>query len=367
MPRVKHPSSGTVATVGGVQIRKKTGKRSLYARYTDSSGVRRETPLGTMMLAEARVKARQIDLDMKSSTAREVTGTDMTFGEFADRFIESYSGWSKDTKERNRIYFVANFKDQWGTQRLDSITASDVQKWVSALLTKGNARSKGRPLSPNSVNLHRCFLSSMFRTAVEWGLVGSNPVATVKRVRVQEQPPDPLTIGELNRLLQHLPDYAAWAVRVMAYTGMRRSEAFGLVWGDVDLDNGITVRNTKTSKFRVIPIIDELMSELQKRKGKAADPVVPGPDGKRLADLRVSLSQASEKAGIPHVHHHRLRHTFATILRDSGAPLDRIQALLGHSTMAMTLRYARSNPTQLRSAMDSFSNSLKLHQESGNQ
>lgn len=363
MPRVKRPSSGTAAVEGQVKIRSHAGTKNLYARYVDADGVRREVALGTQLLAEARVKAREIDAYLKAGVKKETRPQSITFAEFADRFVESYSGWSEATKLRNGPYFVANFCDQWGKRQLNSITTGEIQQWVSSLLVRGNKRSQGRPLSPNSVNLHRCFLSSMFRTAVEWGMIESNPVAPVKRIRVQEQPPDPLTLDELDRLLEHLPDYAAWAVRVMAYTGMRRGEAFGLVWRDVDLVNGITVRNTKTAKFRVIPIIDELKEELRRRQGNASDPVVPGPDGKPLADLRVSLAQASEKAGIPRVHHHRLRHTFATILRDSGAPLDRIQALLGHSTMAMTLRYARSNPTQLQGAMDAFSGSLRRHRE----
>ena len=47
---------------------------------------------------------------------------------------------------------------------------------------------------------------------------------------------------------------------------------------------------------------------------------------------------------------HMLRHTFATLLRDKGVPLDRIMEALGHSSMDMVLRYAKARPQQLKEA-----------------
>jgi len=56
------------------------------------------------------------------------------------------------------------------------------------------------------------------------------------------------------------------------------------------------------------------------------------------------------QVGIGHVHMHMLRHTFATLMRDEGVPLDRIMEALGHSSMDMVLRYAKARPQQLKEA-----------------
>ena len=67
--------------------------------------------------------------------------------------------------------------------------------------------------------------------------------------------------------------------------------------------------------------------------------------------LRYSLEKASKQANVGHVHTHMTRHTFATRLREYGVPIDRIKELLGHKTLAMVLRYAKSSPTQLTEAV----------------
>ena len=56
-------------------------------------------------------------------------------------------------------------------------------------------------------------------------------------------------------------------------------------------------------------------------------------------------------AGIQHLHAHILRHTFATKIRESEVPLDRLMEFLGHKTMAMVLRYAKVRPKQLQDAI----------------
>jgi integrase len=49
-----------------------------------------------------------------------------------------------------------------------------------------------------------------------------------------------------------------------------------------------------------------------------------------------------------------LRHTFASRLRDKGVPIDRIQALLGHKSLQMTLRYAKLRDAQLHKAIEAL-------------
>lgn len=73
-----------------------------------------------------------------------------------------------------------------------------------------------------------------------------------------------------------------------------------------------------------------------------------------MSSVKDALIGAGKRTGIGHVHLHMFRHTFATCLRERAVALDRIMELLGHKTMVMTLRYAKSTPTQLRDAIDAL-------------
>src|SRR5262249_35485125 len=68
--------------------------------------------------------------------------------------------------------------------------------------------------------------------------------------------------------------------------------------------------------------------------------------------LTYYLDKACQKAGLRRITWHVLRHTFASHLAMRGVPLNTVQALLGHSTIMMTMRYAHVAPSTLRSAID---------------
>ena len=133
-----------------------------------------------------------------------------------------------------------------------------------------------------------------------------------------------------------------------ADTGMGRSELQRLAWRDVDFEAGtLTVRQSKNRDYRVIPMtkwVRLLLMMLQ--------PALTQPDQSiRFGDIKRSLHSAGMRAKVGHVHTHRLRHAFATRLRDRGVPLDRIMELMGHRSYQMVLRYARARPQQLIEAV----------------
>ena len=70
------------------------------------------------------------------------------------------------------------------------------------------------------------------------------------------------------------------------------------------------------------------------------------------SSLRKPFGKALEKAEIKNFHFHDLRHTFATRLVQNGVDLYKVQKLLGHKTIAMTMRYAHHYPESLRSSVE---------------
>jgi integrase len=137
-------------------------------------------------------------------------------------------------------------------------------------------------------------------------------------------------------------------VKIALNTGMRKGEIYRLKWEQINFTNHqIRIQNGKTVQSdRIIPMNDgilALLSEMHSRK--SGELVFPGRrNGEtHLRDPKVGFMKAVRLAQIPHIRFHDLRHTFATRLVRAGVDLITVQQLLGHSTIAMTTRYAHSS------------------------
>jgi len=89
--------------------------------------------------------------------------------------------------------------------------------------------------------------------------------------------------------------------------------------------------------------------ELAQRVGPD-DYIFPNPrTGTCYNSFHIAYFKARDAAGLPDVRIHDLRHTYASLLINNGVSLYEVQELLGHSSSAMTQRYAHLQPNQLRS------------------
>ena len=79
--------------------------------------------------------------------------------------------------------------------------------------------------------------------------------------------------------------------------------------------------------------------------------------------LRLAFTKARDDCGMSHIHFHDLRHTYASWLVQSGAPLRVVQELLGHSTVAMTQRYSHLSGEHLAAAVSNMTAAQKQHSE----
>jgi integrase len=132
-------------------------------------------------------------------------------------------------------------------------------------------------------------------------------------------------------------------------TGLRRGELFHLQWTDVDLSrNYLTVRGgaTKSGDTRHVPLHEETAQALQRwhRTARGSTYVFPGKDGGRLTSIRSAWCRLLREANISDFRWHDLRHHFASQLVMASVDLNTVRELLGHSDIAMTLRYAHLSP-----------------------
>jgi integrase len=137
-------------------------------------------------------------------------------------------------------------------------------------------------------------------------------------------------------------------------TGMRKGEILALKWEQVDLRHGfIFLTDTKNNERRDIPINQTLRDTLEILPRHITSPYVFWQGkGERYMDVRRSFRSALKRAGIKDFVFHDLRHTFASHLVMAGVDLTTIKELLGHKTLAMTMRYAHLAPSHKKKAVE---------------
>ncbi len=152
-----------------------------------------------------------------------------------------------------------------------------------------------------------------------------------------------LTHEQVEDLAKKCPDpVAGLAVRVAAYTGLRRSELLGLEGHNIRDNSIILDTKTKSGRPRVIPLPPDIWD-------------IELPLNIEDYPLRKSWDAARTEAKLTHVRFHDLRHTYASWLIQSGAPLTAVRDLMGHANLAVTDRYAHLATGHLEAAVNLIS------------
>jgi integrase len=138
-------------------------------------------------------------------------------------------------------------------------------------------------------------------------------------------------------------------------TGLRRGELLKLRWSSIDFTRQLlTVEgaNAKTRQTRHVPLNDEALSVVRRWREQSGG----GPRVFEIATgLKTAWSHLLKRAQITEFRWHDLRHHFASRLVQRGVPLNTVRDLLGHSSIAMSLRYAHLAPNQRREAVAKLS------------
>jgi len=318
---------------GGKRIREKVGPEKDEAR---------------ILLAERLQDIRQ----GRNPALRQIKPK--PFDEMVKEFLAKHA-----KKRRNYRTFVLNtdlLLNHFRGKTLQEIGPKQIEEFVAARLEGGVTRA--------TTNRQRACLSKMFNCAIAWGYYGGeNPVRHVSRFPESAGRVRFLSADEADRLLQNAPRHLRPVVVCALHTGGRLNEILRLRWEEVDLDQGVLYfdqTNTKSGRQREVPISPELAVALRQRRkvrsisGDARDYVFTWR-GRRLKGVRTSFENARENAKLGEdVTFHTLRHTFASWYMMNGGDLYRLQNYLGHSTIALTQRYAHLSPEHLRSGFQFF-------------
>jgi len=167
------------------------------------------------------------------------------------------------------------------------------------------------------------------------------------------------TLAAEDSLFRHGPEYRDYFQFVLL-TGLRRSEAQGLTWKDVDMAaRTITIRDTKNREPHILPLSDYLETTIKRRKQRAKGPFVfATPDGERVDNWRYALDAIIKSSGVSFCIHD-LRRTFATVAESLDLPAYAIKRLLNHKMGSdVTAGYIVITPERLRLPMQKITDYL---------
>lgn len=208
--------------------------------------------------------------------------------------------------------------------------------------------------SGNTYNKHLNTLTATWRAVGRAAGAEGNPWADLPRKRLETHVRRSLSEAETEKLLQAAEGEIRNLIAIGLFTGLRLGDACRMTWGAFGRDGTVRVRTSKTGAAVAIPAHPRLVEILGKR-GRADDLVSPGMAATyERDDSRVSklIRRTFEAAGIeaserrdgwsqarPTASFHSLRHTFVSRAVEAGVAPAIVQALVGHSSAAMTEHY----------------------------
>jgi integrase len=330
----------------GLQLRiTAAGARAWCLSYRTKGGISRRLTLGNVVdwpVQAAAAKARQLrqaidegdDPVQQGRDAREAE----TLGQFAERYMEEHFLHLRPASRRAYRHFI----ERWilpslGKTKIRDIQAGDIQKLHRAVTAAGRSSTANRVLA---------VLSNMMTTAATWGLRQGNPCSKAVRLNPEEKREKYLTPAQLGDLLAALArrDHpAADLIRLLLLTGARRGETLAASWDQFDLTNGVWVKppsatkSKKRHRTRLNAPARQLLAGLWARRAPGGQAVFAGVT---VGALDYFWEQVCAEIGLTDFHIHDLRHTVASYLASHNLSLHVIGGVLGHSSPAVTNRYA---------------------------
>ena len=265
-----------------------------------------------------------------------------------DELIADYKEYRKAhyTRPDEFDYVIDKFYKLIGNKNVEQITSSDVERYITSRLNQ---------VKNSSINRELDIIRRIFSLGCENKKISVNPCSTVKDLRI-ENPPERYLTKEEEKLLLKACNPTMQAIIITAlHTGGRQNEILSLKWEDIFFnENYLILRNTKNGKPRKLPMTTTLKNVLVKQK-RLSEYVFTSPEtGTRYKDVKTTFKRAVERAGIPYITFHKLRHTTASRLNEAGVDIITIQEILDHADVKTTLRYTHNSNASIKNAFNSL-------------
>lgn len=234
-----------------------------------------------------------------------------------------------------------------GNKPAEQVTINDLEQYRTYRKDTVQAATINREMN----NIKR-----MFSLAKSNRKVRFNPCDELHTLRVKNPTKRFLTKNEEKKLLKAANPVMKAIIIIALHTGMRLSEIRNLKWSDVFLSkNYLIALNTKNGRSRKL-IITAQMKKYIKTIPKIGEYVFMNPITKKpYTEFKTTFKRTVQRAKIPHITFHELRHTTASRLNELGVDLITIQEYLDHADARTTQKYIHKPKKNILDAVQKLS------------
>jgi integrase/recombinase XerC len=274
------------------------------------------------------------------------------------KFQKRYSRHTIISYKNDLDSFFNYIHQQFGETPLQDMSTVFIRSWLAELKEHG--------MESKSLNRKISTLKTFFKYQLRLKSMVVSPMTGIISPKINKRLPQFVDKKDITTLLNYVEFPDTWdgktqklLIQLFYNTGMRQAELVGLKEIHIALNNSSIKVLGKGSKERIIPVSKELMDQMQeymiakKNNFEAFDKIflLVTANGKKLY-ARYVYNAVNKYLGLvttidkksPHV----LRHTFATHLMNSGADLNAVKELLGHSSLASTQVYTHNTIEKLK-------------------
>lgn len=368
---------------------------SLFQRSRDGRWVAMVTmPNGSRRSASAASKKLAVALLRDLLRERDQSVIDprgVRVGPYLRNWLARLTDVAPSTRRQHEMIVERHLIPALGKRRLLNLTPTDVETYLDSAQT---LKKPKRRLDAQTRRHHRATLRLALSDAVRDGMLTRNVAALASAPKMDKAERPILRTDEIRRVIEEARAERLWPLWVLiATTGLRVSEALGLVWSDIDGDELRVEKQLawvatgkgpkepkrvrlKTRKSRrpvpLIPQAVEALAEQRRRQDEEREAAgVPEPiDGYVFLTVTGHPIQSTNilqpwyavlvQMKLPRVTTHDLRHSAATMMYEAGIPIEAIADILGHSTYRVTADlYRHRVPEVQRAAAERLASVLR--------
>jgi integrase/recombinase XerC len=263
-------------------------------------------------------------------------------------YISEVKNLSKNTTSsyQRDLKKLSNYLKSINIATFNEIDDSVCSGWLGNLYSSNN--------NPRSIQRHLSSAKGFFKFLKKNSIIESSPFDLITAPKAPNYLPEVLSPEDVSQLLNFKPsdsleirDFAI--VELMYSSGLRVSETANINLEDFEEEMSFLRVLGKGSKTRLVPIgryakaaIKNWILERSKFS-KESSALFINLKGSRLTirSMQLRLKRLALKQGLPAIHPHMLRHSFATHMLESSGDLRTIQELLGHSSLSTTQIYTK--------------------------
>ena len=234
-------------------------------------------------------------------------------------------------------------------KKISHITTDDLRNYL-------NNYQKESGASKVTVDNIRRILSSFFAWLEDENYIVKSPVRRIHKVKTGKTVKETYSDEALEEMRDHAGNSRDLAmIDLLASTGMRVGELVKLNRKDIDFQNRECVVTGKGDKQRKVYFDARTKIHLSRYLSERTDnnealfvSLLAPSERLQISGVEIRLRNLGRQLNIPKVHPHKFRRTLATMAIDKGMPIEQVQHLLGHQSLATNLQYAMVNQNHIK-------------------